>query len=83
MFATGKSDYIPVWQKFYDEKGKLMRLMNFKDVKQFDEREIPSAMEMIPLNKEGHKTVIRYLDAEFDSDIGDDTFTLRNLRRTR
>jgi outer membrane lipoprotein-sorting protein len=83
VFATGKSDYIPVWQKFYDEKGKLMRLMNFKDVKPFDGREIPSVMEMIPLNKEGHKTVIRYLDAEFDSDIGDDTFTLRNLRRAR
>jgi outer membrane lipoprotein-sorting protein len=83
VFATRKSDYIPVWQKFYDEKGKLMRLMNFKDIKQLDEREIPSVMEMIPLNKEGHKTVIRYLDAEFDSDIDDDTFTLRNLRRTR
>lgn len=83
VFATGKSDYIPVWQKFYDEKGKLMRLMNFKDVKQFDSRKIPSIMEMIPMNKEGHKTVIRYLDAEFDSDIGDDTFTLRNLRRAR
>lgn len=83
VFAARKNDYIPVWEKFYDEKGKLMRLMNFKDVKQFDGREMPSVMEMIPQNKEGRKTVIRYLAAEFDSDIGDDTFTLRNLRRAR
>jgi outer membrane lipoprotein-sorting protein len=79
--AVRKSDYIPVWEKFFDEKGKLMRVMNFKEIKEFGKREIPSVMEMIPQNKEGHKTVIRYIEAEFDTGIDDDIFTLRNLRR--
>ena len=39
------------------------------------------AVEMIPQNKEGHKTVVRYLDAEFDSGVDDNVFTLRNLRK--
>jgi hypothetical protein len=37
-------------------------------------------MEMIPQNEEGHKTIIRYLEAEFDIPLEEDIFTLRNLR---
>jgi hypothetical protein len=79
--AIRKSDYIPIWEKFYDEKGKIMRVLNFRDIKEFDGRRIPAVMEMVPQNKEGHKTVIRYLKAEFDSGIDNNIFTLRNLRR--
>lgn len=78
--AVGKDDYIPVWEKYYDEKEKLMRVMNFKDIKLFSGRKIPAVMELIPQNKEGHKTVIRYLKLEFDIKIDDDIFSLRNLR---
>ena len=66
--AVQSSDYTPVWQRFYDEKGNLMRVMNFKEVKTFGGKTLPSAMEIIPQNKEGHKTVVRWLNATFDSD---------------
>ena len=59
------------------------RLLNFKEIKQFRGKTIPSVLEMIPQNKEGHKTVVRYLNAEFDGPIGDKIFTLRNLRKRR
>lgn len=75
-----KDDYIPAVDKYYDEKGRLMRVMNFKDIKLFSDRKIPAVMELIPQNKEGHKTVIRYLKLEFDIKIGEDVFSLRNLR---
>jgi len=75
-----ESDYIPVREEFYDEKGNLMRVMNFKDITTFDDRKIPAVMEMIPQDEEGNKTVLRYLEAEFNADIDDDIFTLRNLR---
>lgn len=81
--AIRKEDYIPVWQNFYDEKGRLMRVLNFKDIKVFDDRKIPSVMELIPQNKESHKTIIKYLDAEFNANIDDDIFSLQNLRRKR
>jgi outer membrane lipoprotein-sorting protein len=78
--AVRASDHIPVRQKYYDEKGNVMRILYFRDIKTFGERSIPSVLEMIPQNKKGNKTVIRYLDIEFDQKIEDDIFSLRNLR---
>ena len=81
--AVQSSDYTPVWQRFYDEKGNLMRVMNFKEIKTFGDKTIPSLMEMLPQNKEGHKTVVRWVNATFDSDIDDKIFTRRNLQKRR
>ena len=81
--AVRSDDYIPVWQRFYDEKGTLMRVMNFKEIKTFGDKIVPSLIEMIPQNKEGHKTVVRWLNATFDSEVDDKIFTRRNLQRRR
>lgn len=79
--AVRASDHLPVWQHFYDEKEKLMRVLNYKEIKSFGTKTIPSVMEMIPQNKEDHKTVVRFLKAEFDSEIDDKIFTRRNLQK--
>lgn len=81
--AVRASDYLPVWQHFYDEKEKLMRILNYKEIKTFGSKTIPSVMEMIPQNKEGHKTVVRFLKAEFDAEIDDKIFTRRNLQKRK
>ncbi|HEX9654887.1 MAG TPA: outer membrane lipoprotein-sorting protein [bacterium] len=78
--AVRARDYIPLWEKYYDEKGTLMRVLNFSDIKQFKQRTIPAIMELVPQNKEGQKTIIRYLQLEFDRPLPDEVFTLRNLR---
>lgn len=80
--AVRSSDYIPVWQHFYDEKGKLMRILNYKDIKTFGSKTIPSVMEMIPQNKQGHKTIVRWNDGKFDSKIDDTIFSRRNLQKS-
>ncbi len=79
--AVRTNDYIPMWQHFYDEKGKLMRVLNFKEVKKFGEKTVPSVMEMIPHNRDGHKTVVRWVSAKFDTKIDDRIFTRRNLQK--
>lgn len=79
--AVRGQDYMPLWQKYYDEKGKLMREMLFKEIKALGDRTIPSVLELIPQTKEGHKTVLRYLEAQFDIPIDEEIFTLRNLRQ--
>ncbi len=75
-----KSDTLPVREEFYDEKGKLMRIMTFKDIKNFDGRRIPSVMILIPQNEEGNKTILRYQKVDFNRDIPKDIFSLRHLR---
>ena len=57
--------------------------MNFKEIKKFGDKTVPSVVEIIPKNKDGHKTVVRWLNATFDSDIDDKIFTRRNLQRRR
>jgi outer membrane lipoprotein-sorting protein len=78
--AVRKRDHMPVWQKYYDEKGQLIRTLVYSDIRKFGNRTLPATMEMIPQNKEGHKTVIRYLTVEFDRKVDDEVFSLRNLR---
>lgn len=83
IIAVRKADFLPAWQKYYDEKGDLMRVWNFTDIRKFGNRTLPAVMEIIPQQKEGHKTVMRYLKAEFDAKFDRDIFSLRNLRTTR
>ena len=80
VVAVRAKDYMPVWEKRYDEKENLMREMIFKEIKTFGGRTIPSVMEMVPITKKGKKTTVRYLEAAFDIAIDKQIFTLRNLR---
>ena len=81
--AVRSDDYIPSWQHFYDEQGNLMRVLNFEEIKTFNGKVTPSVMEMLPQNKEDHKTVVRFLNATFDSKIDERIFTRRNLQKRR
>jgi outer membrane lipoprotein-sorting protein len=78
--AVHRQGYLPVWEKYYDEKGELIRILEFKEIREFDGRTIPSIMELIPQKKEGHKTVIRYIDIDFNPSLSEEIFSLRNLR---
>jgi hypothetical protein len=40
-------------------------------------------MELMSQDKEGQKTLLRYLHAEFDVELPDGIFTLRNLQSSR
>ena len=84
----GKIDYnvnkelmIPLSQNFYDDSDRLIRKMEFSEPREISGLLIPSRMEMIPINKGGHKTVIIYDELQFDPpEIDESIFTMRNLR---
>jgi len=81
ILAVRENDYLPVKQEFYDEKSKLMRIMNFKDIKEIGGKTLPTVLEVIPQNKEGSKTVIKYNKAQFDIKLDNAIFSLRNLKK--
>jgi outer membrane lipoprotein-sorting protein len=80
VLAVREDGYMPVWEKYYDEKGTLAREITFADVRTFGDRRIPATMELVPRNEEGHKTVLRYIEAKFDVALDPAVFTLRNLQ---
>jgi outer membrane lipoprotein-sorting protein len=81
VLSVREDGLIPVREEYYDEKGGLSRAIEFKDVRTFGDRRIPATMELVPAAKEGHKTVLRYVEARFDIPLPAGLFTLQNLQR--
>ena len=73
VFRPSKEDY-------YDEHGVLVRSIRFSDYKKIDGREVPNQLECEPQAKEARRTVINYQKIEFNIDIPDDFFSLRQLQ---
>jgi len=71
----------PLRQEFYDEEGTKLRVMTFDDIREVDGRHVPFRWTMTPLDKEGHRTVVRLNEIHFDADFDDAVFTKRNLAR--
>lgn len=79
-----KADYIQMKVKFFDEDLDLVSTMNSSDVKEMDGKMIASRLEMIPADKDGHKTVLIQQSIDFDvDDLKEDFFTPQNMKRIR
>ena len=74
-----REDKIPVEVAYYDEDGELARKMTFSDVKEMGGRTFPATMMLIPADKPGEFTKVVTVEAEFDVEIDDRTFTLQAL----
>ncbi len=74
---------LPLREDYFDEKGEKVRTLLFKEVKTMGGRTFPTVMELQPLRKPGHKTLVRYIDLRFDEPLPPSVFTLQNLRRER
>ncbi|PJB81348.1 MAG: outer membrane lipoprotein-sorting protein [Acidobacteria bacterium CG_4_9_14_3_um_filter_49_7] len=81
LIEVRESNFLPVSEKYFDEKGGQIRELVFTEITDFGGRKVPAVMTLIPAGKPGKKTVIRYLKLKFDPPIQSDTFTLRHLRR--
>lgn len=74
-----------LWLKaeFYDEDGDLVNTENLTDIKQMDDRVIPTRLEMIPEDKPGQKTVMIFEEIDFNVDIDESFFSIQNMRKVR
>lgn len=78
-----KDEYLQLRTEFYDEDMELIKVMEGSEIKEIGGRTIPTMMEMIPLDKEGHKTVLHYRDIDFNIDISENYFSIRNMKRVQ
>jgi hypothetical protein len=82
IIKVNKENYTPIEQAFYDEKNRKVRIMSYREPKQFGGVILPSVLEMVPLNKKGHKTLVLYDKLELNAEgVEEDLFTLRSLKR--
>ena len=80
-YVVSKDPLLPVSQAFFDEDGEKIRVMTFGEPREIGGRLMPSTLEMKPLNKEGHRTLVIYDEIIFDPPgITEQTFSLRNLK---
>jgi outer membrane lipoprotein-sorting protein len=78
-----KKDFLFLKAELYDEDGYLIRTETGKNIKTMDGRIIPTTIELIPEEEEGHKTIIEIKEIEFNPSINDSFFSQQNMKRVR
>jgi outer membrane lipoprotein-sorting protein len=78
-----KGDYLELRVAFYDEDGNLVNLLTASDIKNLGGRMLPARLEMIPVEKDGYKTILTYQNIDFNQPIAESFFTLQNMQRLR
>ena len=74
---------MPLRALFHDEDGNLVRTMEFGGFREFDGRLLPGVVRARPADKPDEHTTIRYEELEFDVEIAESFFSLRNLKKNR
>lgn len=81
VYKIRVSDRIPLREEFYDERGELIKVLNFQDIKEMGGRIIPTRWEMRPVGKPQNKTLMVIKQVTFDVPVDPSIFTLRNLQK--
>ena len=82
-YRVRQDDLMPVRAGFHDEAGSLARSMEFGGFRIFDGRLLPSVIHMRPADEPDEHTTIRYEELDFDIEITERYFSLRNLKKNR
>jgi len=81
VMKINKKNHLPVSNHFYDERGKLKRIMRYSRVRKMGGRLLPTRMTMQPADSPSEKTVVTYHKIRFNVRISNRTFTLQGLKR--
>lgn len=80
VYQLQKQPLVPVRIEYFDEEGVLVRQIDFDDVQTVSGRTIPLRMTVLPVEKPQEKTVMQYLKVQFDVELAEDFFSLRQLK---
>ena len=81
IFTVRKADFIPVQMAYYDERGELLRIMRFSEIRMMGGRMRPTHWDIQPVNKPGKHTTVIFKSVIYEKQINPDIFSLRNLTR--
>ena len=78
-----QKDFLQLKTEFYDEDDYLVNTMYGKKIGEIGGRTLPTVMEIIPAEEEGHKTRIEYLAMDFSKSIKENFFSVQQMKRVR
>jgi outer membrane lipoprotein-sorting protein len=78
-----KKDFIFMKSELYDEDGYLVRTETGKEIRNMDGRLIPTLIELIPAEEEGHMTILEIKEIKFNEPINVTFFSQQNMKRVR
>ncbi|MCX8105896.1 MAG: outer membrane lipoprotein-sorting protein, partial [Ignavibacterium album] len=78
-----KNSYMQLKSEFYDEDGRLTKIFIGSEIKNMSGKTIPTKWEMIPLDKDGNKTVLEYQKIEWNISISENFFSQQNMTRVK
>ena len=81
VYWVRSSDFVPLKQEFYSERGDLVRVMTYADVRPMGGRTIPTRWEMRPVAKPGNVTTIVMKEVAYNRPVAEEIFTQRNLQK--
>jgi outer membrane lipoprotein-sorting protein len=69
--------------EYYDEDDALVKTETASEIRNMDDRLIPTYFEVIPADKPGNKTVVRLNSARFNVAIEEGFFSQQNMKKIR
>lgn len=78
-----KKEYNQLLVKYYDEDDYLVNTMVLSEIENMGGRILPTKLEMIPADNPRQKTVIKYMNQEFNIGLKEDFFSMQNMKRIR
>lgn len=78
-----KKEFNQLLVKYYDEDDFLVNTLVLSEIKNMGGRILPTKLEMIPADNPKQKTVIEYMDQQFDIGLKEDFFSMQNMKRVR
>jgi outer membrane lipoprotein-sorting protein len=83
VLFVDQKDYVQLKAEQYDEDGYLVNVMNSSVIKEMDGVVMATKLELIPVEKEGQKTVMTIDKIKFNEAYDDSFFTVENMKRMR
>lgn len=73
-------DFFQMKLMFYDEDGELVKTHLSSEIKTFDDRTLPSVIEIQPADEEDQKTIITLKAMLFNQKIAPEFFSIQNMK---
>ncbi|MFW5754287.1 MAG: outer membrane lipoprotein-sorting protein [Marinilabiliaceae bacterium] len=75
--------FITLRNEFYDEAEELVNEETLDEIKDVGDRTIATRITMVPADKEGHKTIMKFREINFGVEIEDRFFSIQNMKQMR